>query len=233
MFVYYLAAKSKVLPGGKKNGNTSPESISRIAGPGPSADLSPDPDRGVAPDKGVTSMKRQRTVLTPEDIERALTRMAYEIIEAHKGVRGVALAGILKRGDTLAKRLQEKIHTIEGTLVPVGAMDINLYRDDWTRISHHPTVRPSRIDFSVDEKTIVLVDDVLFTGRTIRAAMDAVMDFGRPSRIELAVLVDRGHRELPIQADYRGITLATLHGDMVNVCLIENDGAEGVFLEQD
>jgi pyrimidine operon attenuation protein/uracil phosphoribosyltransferase len=181
----------------------------------------------------LNAMKQQRTVLTPEDIERAITRMAYEIIEAHKGARGIALAGILKRGDTIAKRLQEKIQAIEGVLVPVGAMDINLYRDDWTRISHHPTVRPSKISFSVDDKTIILVDDVLFTGRTIRAAMDAIMDFGRPARIELLVLVDRGHRELPIQADYRGITLGTLHSDMVNVCLNEHDGTEGVFIEQD
>ncbi|MFH1156025.1 MAG: bifunctional pyr operon transcriptional regulator/uracil phosphoribosyltransferase PyrR [Pseudomonadota bacterium] len=178
-------------------------------------------------------MNKQRTVLTPEDIERALTRMAYEIIEAHKGVKDIALAGILKRGDSIAKRLQEKIHAIEGVKIPVGAMDINLYRDDWTRISHHPIVRPSKIAYSVDDKTIILVDDVLFTGRTIRAAMDAIMDFGRPSRIELAVLVDRGHRELPIQADYRGISLATLHSDMVNVCLTEHDGLDGVFIEQE
>lgn len=178
-------------------------------------------------------MKKQRTILNAEDIERAVTRMSYEIIEAHRGVKDLALAGIMTRGDFLAKRLQEQIFKIEGLQVPVGAMDINLYRDDWTQISHHPIVRPSKIDFSVDGKKIILVDDVLFTGRTIRAAMDAIMDFGRPSRIELAVLVDRGHRELPLQADYRGTTLSTLHSDMVNVCLKEYDGEDRVFIEQE
>jgi pyrimidine operon attenuation protein/uracil phosphoribosyltransferase len=178
-------------------------------------------------------MKKQRTILNAEDIERAITRMSYEIIEAHKGAKDLALAGIMTRGDFLAQRLQEKILKIEGVRVPVGAMDINLYRDDWTQISHHPIVRPSKIAFSVDHKKIILVDDVLFTGRTIRAAMDAIMDFGRPSRIELAVLVDRGHRELPLQADYKGTTLATLHSDTVNVCLKEHDNEDRVFIEQE
>lgn len=178
-------------------------------------------------------MEKKRTILNAEDMERVITRMAYEIIEAHRGVKDVALAGIMTRGDFLAKRLQEEILKIEGVEVPVGEMDINLYRDDWTQISHYPTVRASKIPFSVDHKNIILVDDVLFTGRTIRAAMDAIMDFGRPARIELAVLVDRGHRELPLQADYRGTTLATLHSDMVNVCLKEYDGNDLVFIEHE
>ncbi len=178
-------------------------------------------------------MKKERTILSAEDIMRAIKRMSYEIIEAHKGATDLALAGILTRGDYLAKRLQEAILEIEGVKVPVGAMDINLYRDDWTRISHHPIVRPSKIAFSVDDKKIILVDDVLFTGRTIRAAMEALTDFGRPSRIELAVLVDRGHRELPIQADYKGICLDTLHSDMVNVCLVEHDEEDRVYIEQE
>lgn len=177
-------------------------------------------------------MTKQRTILNPEDIERIITRMSYEIIEAHRGVRDLALVGIITRGNYLAKRLQKQIQQIEGIILPVGDMDINLYRDDWTRISHNPIVRPSQMNFAVDDKKIILVDDVLFTGRTIRAAMDAVMDFGRPSRIELAVLVDRGHRELPIQADYKGISVDTRHGDMVNVLITEYDKKDLVCVEQ-
>ncbi|MBF0200438.1 MAG: bifunctional pyr operon transcriptional regulator/uracil phosphoribosyltransferase PyrR [Desulfamplus sp.] len=174
----------------------------------------------------------QQNILDSEDMERVITRISYEIIEAHKGVENLALAGIVTRGDSLARRIQAKIQQLEGQSVPVGSMDINLYRDDWTRISHHPVVRPSRISFSVDGKKIILVDDVLFTGRTVRAALEALMDFGRPSLIELAVLVDRrGHRELPIQADYKGIRLGTLHSDTVNVLLKEHDGEDRVFVD--
>lgn len=174
---------------------------------------------------------KEKEILSSEDMERAITRMSYEIIEAHRGVENLALAGIVTRGDSLAKRLQAKIEILEGKSLPVGSMDINLYRDDWTQISHHPIVRPSSIAFSVDDKKIILVDDVLFTGRTIRAALEALMDFGRPARIELAVLVDRrDHRELPIQADYRGVKIETLHSDMVNVHLKEHDGQDRVFL---
>jgi pyrimidine operon attenuation protein/uracil phosphoribosyltransferase len=176
---------------------------------------------------------KQKIIFDAEDMDRALTRMSYEIIEAHRGVKNLALAGILTRGDFIARRIQKKILQIEGETIPVGAMDINLYRDDWTRISHHPIVRPSKISFSVDNKKIILVDDVLFTGRTIRAAIDALMDFGRPSIIELAVLVDRGHRELPIQADYKGICVDTRHSETVNVSLVEFDGQDSVFLEEE
>lgn len=176
---------------------------------------------------------KQKIIFDAEDMDRALTRMSYEILEAHRGVKNLALAGVLTRGDFIARRIQKKILQIEGETIPVGAMDINLYRDDWTRISHHPIVRPSKISFSVDNKKIILVDDVLFTGRTIRAAMDALMDFGRPSIIELAVLVDRGHRELPIQADYKGICVDTRHSETVNVSLVEFDGQDSVFLEEE
>ncbi len=178
-------------------------------------------------------MKKQRTILNAKDIERAIIRIACEIIETHKGVQNIALTGILTRGDYLAKRLQQQIEKLEGVSIPVGDMDINLYRDDWTTINSTPIVRPSKIPFPVDGKEIILVDDVLFTGRTIRAAMDALMDFGRPARIELAVLVDRGHRELPLQADYKGICLNTMHSDMVNVHLVEHDGIDRVFIEYD
>lgn len=177
--------------------------------------------------------KNGKTMLNREDIGRIITRMAHEIIEANRGVDNLALVGILTRGDLLAKRLCTTIKRIENTEPSVGAMDINMYRDDWTKISHQPIVRPSRIPFSVDDMRIVLVDDVLFTGRTIRAAMEAVTDFGRPARIELAVLVDRGHRELPIQADYKGITVDTAPRDMVNVALDEQDGEEQVTIVQE
>jgi len=159
--------------------------------------------------------------------------MSHEIIEKHRGTKNLALVGIQTRGDFLAKRLADQIQKIESATLPVGSMDINMYRDDWTKISHQPIVRPSDIPFSMDDMDIILVDDVLFTGRTIRAAMDALMDFGRPSRIELAILVDRGHRELPIQADYKGISINTEHQDMINVLVVEHDNQDMVYIEQD
>lgn len=177
-------------------------------------------------------MKPQKTILNHQDFKRIITRIAYEIIETHKGVQNLALVGIQTRGDYLAKRLADQIETIEGKAVPVGSMDINMYRDDWTKISHQPTVRPSNIPFSVDEKNIILVDDVLYTGRTIGAAMDALMDFGRPARIELAILVDRGYRELPIQADYKGIFTETEPEETINVLVTECDDEDAVYKGQ-
>lgn len=178
-------------------------------------------------------MKKKKNILTEQDFTRIITRMSHEIIEKHKGTKNLALVGIQTRGDFLAKRLADEIQNIEKVKIPVGSMDINMYRDDWTKISRQPIVRPSEIPFSVDEKDIILVDDVLFTGRTIRAAMDALMDFGRPSRIELAILVDRGHRELPIQADYKGIFFDTEHGETINVMVKEHDGQDMVSSELD
>ncbi len=174
-------------------------------------------------------MTQKKNILNDQDFKRIITRIAYEIIETHKGVKNLALVGIQTRGDFLAKRLADQIQHIEGTQLPTGSMDINMYRDDWTKISHQPTVRPSNIPFSVDEKDIILVDDVLYTGRTIRAAMEALMDFGRPARIELAILVDRGHRELPIQADYKGISVDTDHCDTINVLVKEHDNEDSVY----
>jgi pyrimidine operon attenuation protein/uracil phosphoribosyltransferase len=159
--------------------------------------------------------------------------MGYEILETHKGTENLALIGIQTRGVFLAKRIQSMILKTEGIKVPAGDMDITLYRDDWTMIGYNPVVKNTDIPFSVDGKQIVLVDDVLFTGRTIRAAMDAVIDFGRPDRIELAVLVDRGFRELPIQADYVGKFVKTKRSDHVNVLLSENDGQDMVLIEQE
>ncbi|MCD4674927.1 MAG: bifunctional pyr operon transcriptional regulator/uracil phosphoribosyltransferase PyrR [Desulfobacula sp.] len=176
---------------------------------------------------------KKKTILNDQDFKRIITRMSHEIIEKHKGTQNLALVGIQTRGDFLAKRLADQIQKIETVTLPVGSMDINMYRDDWTKISHQPIVRPSNIPFSVDDMDIILVDDVLFTGRTIRAAMDALMDFGRPSRIELAILVDRGHRELPIQADYKGTSINTERKDMINVLVNEYDKQDIVYIEQD
>jgi pyrimidine operon attenuation protein/uracil phosphoribosyltransferase len=171
-------------------------------------------------------------IIDSPGIDRILTRMAHEILEEHGGTEQLSLIGIQTRGVHMARRLQKRIHAIEGVEVPVGILDITMYRDDWTRISHHPVIQATDISFSVDGRDILLIDDVLFTGRTIRAAMDALIDFGRPNRIELAVLVDRGHRELPIQANYVGKSLPTRRAETVNVMLSESDGLDQVVLEE-
>jgi len=177
-------------------------------------------------------MKKSITILDAADIERIIARIAHEILEVHKGAGNLSLIGIQTRGVFLARRIQSLIKKIEEIEIPTGIIDITLYRDDWTRISHHPVVQATDIFFSIDEKQIVLIDDVLFTGRTIRAAMDAIMDYGRPDRVELAVLVDRGHRELPIQANYVGKHVATRRLETVNVLLSEHDGIDQVVLEK-
>jgi len=173
-----------------------------------------------------------KVILDDKEMDRALTRMAHEIIERNKGVDDLCLIGIRTGGVPLAYRLKEKIEKIEGTAPEVGVLDITLYRDDWSNLSQHPIIRKTEIPFSIDDKTIVLVDDVIYTGRTIRAALDAVIDYGRPSRIELAVLVDRGRRELPIQPDFCGITLSTSRQEHVNVYLKEIAGKDVVLLEK-
>ena len=171
-------------------------------------------------------------ILDAKEIERILKRMAYELLAVHKELSSMALIGIHTRGVFLARRLRDNIQTFENIAVPVGEMDITLYRDDWTQMNSQPLVKKTDIPFSVERKQIVLVDDVLFTGRTIRAAMDAIVDFGRPARMELAVLIDRGHRELPIQSNYTGHRVETRHSDMVNVMLEESDGQDQVVLEK-
>ena len=175
-------------------------------------------------------MSQYDIILDAADIDRITTRISHEILEKHKGAENLTLIGIHTRGVYLAKRIQSTIAGIEGISIPTGDMDITLYRDDWTRISHNPIVQATDITFSVDGKQIVLIDDVLFTGRTIRAAMDAIIDFGRPDRIELAVLVDRGHRELPIQANYVGKFIETRLSETVNVLLVEHDGKDQVAI---
>ena len=174
----------------------------------------------------------EKPVLDAPSIERALTRIAHEILEKNKGVEGLALVGIQTRGVTLAQRLDREIRQIAGAGVPLGILDINLYRDDLTRVSEQPVIRKTEINFALEGLTIVLVDDVLYTGRTVRSALDALIDFGRPKRIELAVLIDRGHRELPIRADFVGKNIPTHEEEFVLVRLKETDGREEVVVSQ-
>lgn len=169
-------------------------------------------------------------VMDAATIDRALTRIAHEILERTKGCQDVVLIGIRTRGIHLARRLADKIQHIEGTPVPLGVIDITLYRDDLRRRSDHPKIERTEIPFSLTDKRVILVDDVLFTGRTIRAALDGLMDLGRPRSIQLAVLVDRGHRELPIRADYVGRNVPTSLQESVKVWLTEADGHEQVVI---
>lgn len=169
------------------------------------------------------SETNQTCVMDEDGIERTLVRMAHQILEQNKGCENLALVGILTRGDILARKLADIIYSIEGVHVPVGSLDISFYRDD-ASISGLPQLHGTDILFNIDNKTIVLVDDVLFTGRTIRAALDALMDFGRPARIQLAILVDRGHRELPIRADFVGKNIPSSLNENVRLRLKDIDG---------
>lgn len=165
-------------------------------------------------------------------IRRALTRIAHEIIEKNKGVDHIVLVGIRTRGLPLAERIAAEIEVIEGKKLPVGVLDITLYRDDLSTLSYQPIVHPTQLPVDITDKTIVLVDDVLYTGRTIRAALDAIIDMGRPKTIQLAVLVDRGHRELPIRADYVGKNVPTAAREVVSVQLNTVDQAEQVVIRE-
>lgn len=171
-----------------------------------------------------------REILGSKDIERVLTRIAHEIIERNKGVENLCLVGIQRGGVHLARRLASQIESIEGGHIDVGALDITFYRDDIFVKKEQPVVRATAIPFSITGKTVVLVDDVLFTGRSIRAAMDALIDLGRPASIQLAVLIDRGHRELPIRADYVGKNIPTHLNDSVEVYLKEEGMEDKVVL---
>jgi len=176
---------------------------------------------------------REKHVLMDEmDIKRALTRITHEIIEKNKGVEDVAVIGIRRRGGPLAYRLAERIEAIEGLKVPVGILDITLYRDDLTTMASQPLVRRTEVNFDINNKIIILVDDVLYTGRTVRAAMDALIDIGRPQCIQLAVLVDRGHRELPIKADYVGKNVPTAKQEIVAVLVKEFDNKDAVIIQE-
>jgi pyrimidine operon attenuation protein/uracil phosphoribosyltransferase len=174
---------------------------------------------------------RERQELMDADrLSRTLSRMAHEILERHPDIRGTVLVGVRTRGVPLARRLAARMKEASGFEPPVGALDITLYRDDLTTVGPQPVLKGTDIPTSIDGRTVVLVDDVLFTGRTVRAALDELIDFGRPARIELAVLVDRGHRELPIHADYAGRTLTTTREETVQVRLKEEDGDDRVLL---
>jgi pyrimidine operon attenuation protein/uracil phosphoribosyltransferase len=176
---------------------------------------------------------REKHVLMDEmDIKRALTRITHEIIEKNKGVENVAVIGIRRRGGPLADRLAENIEAIEGFKVPVGILDITLYRDDLTTMASQPLVRRTEVNFDINDKVIVLVDDVLYTGRTIRAALDALIDLGRPQSIQLAVLIDRGHRELPIKADFVGKNVPTSRLESVAVLVKEFDDRDAVIIQE-
>ena len=172
-------------------------------------------------------------VMDADRMARALTRMSHEILERNRGLDEIALVGIRTRGVPLARRISRSLHEINGDEVPTGALDITLYRDDLMRhpVGPQPLVRRTEIPFSIDDRKILLVDDVLYTGRTIRAALDALIDFGRPQAIQLVVLVDRGHRELPIKADYVGKNLPTSLKQSVQVHLQEIDGKDDVLIE--
>jgi len=177
-------------------------------------------------------MKEKAVLLDKSAINRALTRIAHEILEHHKGVADLILVGIKTRGAPLAERLRNKITEIEGVEIPIGEIDITLYRDDLTHVSEQrePTVDTEDFKLDIDGKKVILVDDVLFTGRTVRAAMDGLIDLGRPAQIQLAILVDRGHRELPIRADYIGKNIPTAQSEVINVDLEETDGKDSVTI---
>ncbi len=173
-----------------------------------------------------------RQIMTADEIRRATIRLSHEIVEKHAGTDGLVLIGIQRRGVPLARRVAAAIAEHEGAVIPVGALDITFYRDDLSLVAQQPVVKGTELPTAIDGKTVVLVDDVLYTGRTIRAAMDALVDFGRPQAIRLAVLVDRGHRELPIRADHVGKNVPTSREEQVRVHVEEIDGEDGVEIER-
>lgn len=178
------------------------------------------------------TLKDKAQILDKENIARSIMRLSHEILEKNKTVNDLAIIGIKTRGAYLADRLAKAIESISNHKLPLGALDITLYRDDLTMIAEQPVIHKTEIDFNLDGKIIILVDDVLYTGRTIRCALDALIDFGRPKAIQLAVLVDRGHRELPIRADYVGKNVPTSIKEAVQVKLKETDGSDAVIIQE-
>jgi pyrimidine operon attenuation protein/uracil phosphoribosyltransferase len=176
------------------------------------------------------NLKEKAQLLSGSEIERTLVRLAHEIVEKNDGVANLGLVGIMRRGVPLAHRLAKILSRIEKTPVAVGTLDITLYRDDLSAVGHRPEVKQSKMEFDIEDKDIVLVDDVLYTGRTARAALDALFDHGRPRRIQFCALIDRGHRELPIEASFVGRTIQTQPADIIEVKLQESDGADKVLL---
>ncbi|MBR2182396.1 MAG: bifunctional pyr operon transcriptional regulator/uracil phosphoribosyltransferase PyrR [Acidaminococcaceae bacterium] len=175
-------------------------------------------------------MIKKTSIMDADGIRRALIRIAHEITEKNRGVENVALVGIRTRGVPLAARIADEIEKIENVKVPTGSLDITLYRDDLTTMGYNPVIHGTEIDFDITGKHIILVDDVLYTGRTIRAALDAIIDMGRPNSIQLAVLIDRGHRELPIRADYAGKNVPTSRRETIEVALQEEGKEDEVIL---
>jgi pyrimidine operon attenuation protein/uracil phosphoribosyltransferase len=183
-----------------------------------------------AQERELRTMVEKARIMSVDDMRRAISRISHEIIEHNSGPTGIVICGIRTRGQFLAERVVRKIHEIEGVEVPLGVLDITLYRDDLQTIAKQPVVRSTEIPVSIVDRHVVLVDDVLYTGRTIRAAMDEVIDFGRPKTIQLAVLVDRGHREFPIRADYVGKNVPTSQLEVVKVQFEEVDGVDAVVV---
>ena len=177
-------------------------------------------------------MKEKAQLMDEKAIGRAITRISHEIIERNKGIEDVVLVGLKTRGVPIADRIGKKIQQIEGASVNTGEVDITLYRDDLKKIDVDPVINGSNVQFSIDDKIVILVDDVLYTGRTVRSALDAIIDIGRPKAIQLAVLVDRGHRELPIRADYVGKNVPTSKGEIISVKLSEIDGEDSVTINE-
>ena len=175
-------------------------------------------------------LREKGQIMSASEIERTIVRLAHEIVEKNNGADDLGLVGIKRRGVPLAERLAKILGRIEKTPVPVGTLDITLYRDDLSTVGHRPEVRPRAMEFDIQDKNIILVDDVLYTGRTTRAALDALFDHGRPRRIQLLVLIDRGHRELPIEAEFVGRKVPTADNEIIEVKFLETDGAEKVLL---
>ncbi len=176
------------------------------------------------------TLREKSKILDATGMDRTLERIAHEIVERVKALEDIAIIGIKNRGAYVANRIAEKIKNITGESPLVGALDITLYRDDLTQVTEQPVVHATEIDFNIDDKRIILVDDVLFTGRTIRCALDAIIDYGRPNQIQLVALIDRGHRELPIRADYVGKNVPTALNETVEVRLVEADGKDEVVV---
>ncbi len=185
-------------------------------------------NKNVVPKTAALHQKAQ--LMSASEIERTLVRLAHEILEKNSGVDGLGLVGIRRRGVPIAERLGKMIQKVEKKTVPVGTLDITFYRDDLSTLGPKPVVQPAEIGFPIEDKKIVLVDDVLYTGRTIRAALDALFSHGRPSQVQLLVLIDRGHRELPIEATFTGRTVQTSNNEVIEVKLTEIDEAEKVLL---
>jgi pyrimidine operon attenuation protein / uracil phosphoribosyltransferase len=178
------------------------------------------------------SLKEKAEIVDADGLRRIVTRIAHEIVERNKGVEDLVLVGIRRRGVPITTRMAEKIMEFEGKSPIVGSLDITLYRDDLSTVSHQPVVGASEIPVDINGKVVVLVDDVLYTGRTVRAAMDALIDFGRPRSIQLAVVIDRGHRELPIRADFVGKNVPTSKKEVIGVKLTEIDGVDSVVIKE-